>query len=371
MSRRPGRARALYAASITHERGVERYVATTEPGLLAQIAGFCREHWDSERQRHPGLPERAPEQDVEAIATYFDAVSEEQLDHGEALLAGEPCPRALDDGALVDAHAGLQRVVASLTRQLGTLAAERARRMIVHHAPEISELHAFLEPGTLALKPDAADGQGAPADLQARLQPRVLHALERLLQDVVGTGSEPHVIAIAGEPDSLDPLEFPSTEQIIAKLRRELPARQAKRRIRWQLSDLQRVQELAEGERGALARLAEQGDEDHAGAIDALDRIAETAERLIAARRRPGASADGPSVDEVQVAYLYPVEVVVDLEDRQVTQVVIIDEAIEIDPEEPVRSSGGLEPVTPARARAAVAIAEREGGEWPASRFGW
>jgi hypothetical protein len=142
--------------------------------------------------------------------------------------------------------------------------------------------------------------------------------------------------------------------------------------VRWTVADLQGVIELAAAERAGLARIAEEDREDRDGALAALDRIIEIAEQLIAARTAPASSENAAAVSEAQVGYLVPLEVVVDLEQAAVTRVVVIDEAIALDPEEGARASGTLAALPAEQARTAVAIAELvNGGDWPAMEFGW
>lgn len=61
----------------------------------------------------------------------------------------------------------------------------------------------------------------------------------------------------------------------------------------------------------------------------------------------------------------------VDLEERRVTRVVAIDEAITLDAEEGAREQTTLAPLPPAQAEDAVAIAESAREPWPATEFGF
>ena len=71
----------------------------------------------------------------------------------------------------------------------------------------------------------------------------------------------------------------------------------------------------------------------------------------------------------VQVAYTVPVEVIVDLQQGEVVRVVVVDEAVALDPEKGARQESVLEPVPSAVAKRAIEIAE--GGFWPRWEHGF
>ena len=204
------------------------------------------------------------------------------------------------------------------------------------------------------------------------------------MRDIAASDINQHTIHVRGQ-DHLQPApasgtatqvagtsEAPSHEQIVARLTRERPARSGQRRVRWTVAQLELVNSLAADEGQALARLAAENHDDHDEAIAALDEISATARRLIAARRAPASQPDAETADGAQVAYLMPVEVVVDLEQQRVCRVVAIDEAVELDGEEGARAQSTLTPLTPSQAETAVAVAElTDGGEWPAVEFGF
>jgi hypothetical protein len=373
MSDRP----EIHTALITHEHGTEHYVAASERALLAQLADFCREHWAEERQRHSSLPEVAPDDNVAAIETYFELVCEENLERGTASLAPLGDLRGLNDDALATSHARLQLLAAALLRQRGALAGERVRRWIAKLAPKITNIGVSFEQGRLELATVAFDEAGQPVDLEPSIPAADRPQLDQLLAEAAVTGPGPHVIQIAADDDSRSSKADTTageqaagigekrrdTEAILARIKRELPARSGERRARWTVAALQGA---------ALARIAEEDHEDRDDPLAALDRIAEIGEQLIAARTSPGSRQGAAPVIEAQVGYLVPLEVVVDLEQARVARVVVIDEAIELDPEEGARASGTLAPLPPAQAHAAVAIAELvNGGDWPAMEFGW
>ena len=363
----------LYTATIVHDHGTESYLASTERSLFAALAGFCRSHWAQERQSHPALPESAPTDDQLAARTYFEHVAAEALELGAASLVSPACPAALTNEELIDACARVEHFTSVLGEERRALTLERARRLVARHAPDIAELQILPSRNPAKVSVVAVDSAREAVDLAAAMPAEHLEELTGLLIPIGLNSSTPTSIQIVpvGIRDDwgADPFEGATTREIVTKLKRELPRRQFTRRIRWRIADLQRVAELADAERAALARLAEEDGADHGQAIRALARIAKTAERLIAARRRPGSQRGGGGPEEAQVAFIAPVEVVVDLEDGRVTQVAVIDEAIELDPVDGVRERDAVTPVSATKARAAVAATERP--EWPAATFGW
>lgn len=84
------------------------------------------------------------------------------------------------------------------------------------------------------------------------------------------------------------------------------------------------------------------------------------------------ALAEGEQIDidyRVQVAYTVPVEAIVDLRVGRVDRVVVVDEEIELDPEEGARQETILHPVPSAVAKRATEIAEAE--NWPVWEHGF
>lgn len=72
----------------------------------------------------------------------------------------------------------------------------------------------------------------------------------------------------------------------------------------------------------------------------------------------------------VQVAYTAPVEVIVDLRERRVDSVVIIDEGVSLDREEGARAETTLHPIPSEIARRATEIAE-DSDDWPRWQHGF
>lgn len=63
----------MYSGVILHDHGVNHYAGTTYEAVLAQIADFCREWWDSD-----GPPELAwPDSDADIVSAYFTHQAEE------------------------------------------------------------------------------------------------------------------------------------------------------------------------------------------------------------------------------------------------------------------------------------------------------
>ena len=294
------------------------------------------------------------------------------FESGVAVLAPFGSATAFDDDALLEAHTRVAQLLAALSEQCRRLAIERARRLIAANAPGITELQLLPHPDSEEVAFVAVNDAYEPVDLAAVMSAELLQELGGLVAEVDPAEARGIRIVAESHGPAADFPELPSTAHVVAKRQRERPARQGKRRIRWQIADLVRVEELADAERAALARLVEENGDDHDDAIAALERISETARRLVAARQRPHSRRDSATPAEVQVAYLAPLEVLVDLAAREVTAVAVIDEAIELDVEEGARERDAVTPVSAVKARAAIAIAElSDGGEWPAATFGW
>jgi hypothetical protein len=122
----PGSSRA----GATNEYGCNYYAAPTRAALLAALAGFCREHWDTERVAHRGLPEVPPADNAETIEVYFAAVSEETHEIGSAALTPIGDPLGLSAAELADAYGCLRQLTRGVLRQRGELAGERLRRVL-------------------------------------------------------------------------------------------------------------------------------------------------------------------------------------------------------------------------------------------------
>jgi hypothetical protein len=71
----------------------------------------------------------------------------------------------------------------------------------------------------------------------------------------------------------------------------------------------------------------------------------------------------------VQVAYSAPLEVIVDPRRGTVERVVVIDEAVALDPAEGARQESTLHPIPSPVAKRAIEIAEA--GEWPGWEHGF
>jgi hypothetical protein len=165
-----------------------------------------------------------------------------------------------------------------------------------------------------------------------------------------------------------------TTDVILARQEFERDGRSGRRRVRWTTDGLMRVMTLAaaEQERLSAAGAGQEGEQD----LRELAQVADTARRLIAARIAPHSDVNANASPDrfAQVAYLAPVEIVVDLESGEVTQYVLIDEGVELDALEGPRASGSLNALPPVEARRAVQIAELDGdagGEWPVLTCGF
>ncbi|HEU5105901.1 MAG TPA: hypothetical protein VFU11_08665 [Solirubrobacterales bacterium] len=71
----------------------------------------------------------------------------------------------------------------------------------------------------------------------------------------------------------------------------------------------------------------------------------------------------------VQVAYLVPVEVIVDLQEGRVDRAVVISENVALDRKEGARQEGTLHPIPDSVAKRATEIAET--GSWPVWEHGF
>jgi hypothetical protein len=68
----------VYIACIDHRHGQNRYLATTEKRLIAQVAAFCRDWWD-EVEAKAGA---RPKSDWAVIKRYFAAQEDEFWEYG-------------------------------------------------------------------------------------------------------------------------------------------------------------------------------------------------------------------------------------------------------------------------------------------------
>ena len=168
-----------------------------------------------------------------------------------------------------------------------------------------------------------------------------------------------------------DNADHETAEETVAREPAERPAGMVQRRVKWTVRELEVIGELAENEANALRKMQMEDGEDYSAELSTLDLISAKAELLANARTDHG-PADTPRSGEwcAQVAYLAPIEVVVDLDAGTVLRVVVIDEAIELDTEEAVRAAATLAPLRPDLAEKAIAIAELE-PDTPAAQQGW
>jgi hypothetical protein len=74
-------------------------------------------------------------------------------------------------------------------------------------------------------------------------------------------------------------------------------------------------------------------------------------------------------VSQISIAYTVPVQVVVDLDTRQVTRVVVIDEEVAAQPDGYREQYGTGRACSDEQARQGYAIAEQD--TWPSWDFGW
>jgi hypothetical protein len=58
----------IWVGVIEHKHGTNQYAASTEAGLWAQLAGFCREWWDRDGPDYP-IEGRS---DEDIVGCYFD-----------------------------------------------------------------------------------------------------------------------------------------------------------------------------------------------------------------------------------------------------------------------------------------------------------
>lgn len=65
-----------FAAVIEHDSGTNVSVHTSRPAAIANVAAFAREWWN-EVAEFDDVPDEAPEDDMEAIAVYFEAQESE------------------------------------------------------------------------------------------------------------------------------------------------------------------------------------------------------------------------------------------------------------------------------------------------------
>ena len=290
-------------------------------------------------ERYPDMPEDAPADYSDAIAKYFETVEHEHCDREDGALA------PFDADALGADE--LRRTLGELDALVHALNGQRAaiaRRRIIEIEAELT---------------GDRESDSVPSER--------VREVEMLLEAVLLGEAEEHrahrqptCVELEVPTGKEDPHPARTAEAIIARLRAELPRREFRRRIRWSIPALTQIIALNEASPVPLApdqrRLREE--------------ITANAIALIAARRTPGGDETAEPSAIAQVAYLVPVEVFVDLDADQVQRVVVIDEAIELDPEEGARAEISLTALTLAQARRAIAIAERNQA-WPASQSGF
>jgi len=73
----------------------------------------------------------------------------------------------------------------------------------------------------------------------------------------------------------------------------------------------------------------------------------------------------------ISIAYLAPVQVVVDTDTGAVTRVVVIDEEVRPEPDGYCEDQDTYQPATSADVDRAYAIAEGHSTQWPGWQFGW
>jgi hypothetical protein len=154
---------------------------------------------------------------------------------------------------------------------------------------------------------------------------------------------------------------------IIEESLRESAERSGARRVRWSVEQLLLIAALAERERDQAVTTAD---------AQTLQAIIENATRLVAARISPHSDENADGAKRAQVAYQIPLVVLVDLDTQTVERTVLLDEQVELDSVDGVRSEGSLQPLTPQDASKALAIAQDESepapeSPWPAYSYGW
>jgi hypothetical protein len=67
----------IWTAAVDHKHGTTLFAATTEDGIYAQLADYCREWWDKDGPGAVGVALPAEVDDRAIVAQYFADNSEE------------------------------------------------------------------------------------------------------------------------------------------------------------------------------------------------------------------------------------------------------------------------------------------------------
>jgi hypothetical protein len=339
----------VFTALVTNENGCRIHAAATATAGAAALASYCRANWSEAQRDDPAVSKEPPIDDEQTITDYFAAVHEEYCDRSQTELDAVAGVELLEDGQLASALAEVGELTRALSRQRATLAQERIRRLVANHKINIKDISA----AALAL-PESLPRE-IHWELEGLLNVALIHAGEQDPDTPTGSLAERE-----SDTDRDQPWQPPSAQEIRERIMRELPRLQFRRRVRWSVAQLERIAALNQAAEGQDSQTRE-----------LRNGIAENTRRLIVARRAPASHQDAGQATTVQVAYLMGVEVLVDLEQRRVTRVVVIDESIELDVEEGAREQTSLASLPPARAADAVAIAESPRVPWPAPESGF
>jgi hypothetical protein len=95
-------------------------VAACEAALTPIVAAWCRENWGAARERDDGLPQNAPGDDNDAIAAFWDAMSEDEdwhcYSHVEVIHGAAEPAAALPESRLNPVRAVAETIGLSLLR---------------------------------------------------------------------------------------------------------------------------------------------------------------------------------------------------------------------------------------------------------------
>jgi hypothetical protein len=318
------------------------FTAASALALEGAIAAWCRDYWQDRCRCASGdFPVAPPKDDAEVISIYFHEADGESLESAVVDLEPLPGTGALSDEKLVEAYASLDTLTLTVVAQRATIGRALLRRIEARQALGSQE-------------PLGAEGQRQVKRLLTAI------ALEEAARNTAQRAALDHARASVAAKVSEDEKDSPgnSDEEIHERIVGELTHRRLARRIRWTRQQLERI-----------VTLNEQSPEPLAPDERALrEAVSVNARALIDARRLPKAD-DDPDGLIVQVAYLMPVEVLVDLDQQRVTRVVGIDEGIDLDPVQGAREQSTLNPLPLECAARAIAIAE-EAAVWPGLTFG-
>jgi hypothetical protein len=335
-----GETAAIHVArvSLRNEPTVE-FAAATASALEHELASWCRQNWAAAGRAWDALADQPPNADALAIEEYFEVVLDGTILKRATV---EPSPPAAtddrDEAEVMADYNALDTLVSELLAQRTSLARAVLRRL---------EARQTAEP------------EQPLSDEHQRLVKRLVVAImldEAAAQATMNAQRETESAAL----ESLAPVDdgLAAPREILERIAAELPARSFERRIQWRIEQLERILALNDASPVPLA------DDERA----LRESVSMNARALIDARRvrPPDDAGDG---SRVQVAYLMPVEVVVDLDQQRVTKVFGVDEALELDPLEGVRAETTLSPIAPGLAGRAVAITESARG-WTSITFG-